>query len=103
MNIERNFNVATLRGGGDLILGQDQDEINAGRLDPNQAYKLVFCRKRNIYDFVANRSFFEASFLFYFLLGCIILNSLYCTSSGTESVHYTALLDVGGFCRFSLV
>ena len=61
MNIERNFNTATLRGGGDLVLGQDQDETNAGRLDPTQAYKLVLCRKRNIYAFAANRSFLQAS------------------------------------------
>jgi len=28
-----------IRGGGTLILGQDQDDINAGDLDKTQAYK----------------------------------------------------------------
>ena len=31
--------VKSLRGGGSLILGQDQDDVNAGELDENQAYK----------------------------------------------------------------
>ena len=40
-------NVEPLRGGGSLILGQDQDDVNAGRLDRNQAYKLVsYMQKR---------------------------------------------------------
>ena len=28
-----------LTGGGDLILGQDQDDLNAGRLQSTQAFK----------------------------------------------------------------
>jgi len=28
-----------IRGGGSLILGQDQDSVNAGNLESHQAYK----------------------------------------------------------------
>jgi len=39
VRISQDIGVNRLRGNGDLILGQDQDAVNAGRLDPNQAYK----------------------------------------------------------------
>lgn len=29
----------TILGGGDLVLGQDQDSLNVGDLDPNQSFK----------------------------------------------------------------
>ena len=33
------YNGAVVAGGGDFILGQDQDETNARRLDPAQAFQ----------------------------------------------------------------